>query len=146
MNHGAWWATVHGVTRVRWDWATNTFTFFTSPGWPSEGGGLGLSSTDDQFYDAAWVSGPVFSPLSRGCIDLNGHGGPFYSRVLWFEWPISFYGELAEILNVRLRQQWGERGFWAEGLMLFGCPQITPSGFQEMDSSFPWFWKNPFFL
>ena len=27
MDRGAWWATVHGVTRVRHDWAT--FTYFT---------------------------------------------------------------------------------------------------------------------
>ena len=27
MDRGAWWATVHGVTRVRHSWGTNTFTF-----------------------------------------------------------------------------------------------------------------------
>ena len=27
MNRGAWWATVHGVRRVRHNWVTNHFTF-----------------------------------------------------------------------------------------------------------------------
>ena len=26
MDMGAWWATVHGVTSVRHDWVTNTFS------------------------------------------------------------------------------------------------------------------------
>ena len=28
MDRGAWWATVHGLQRVRHDWVTNNFTFF----------------------------------------------------------------------------------------------------------------------
>ena len=27
MDRGAWCVTVHGVTKIRYDWATNTFTF-----------------------------------------------------------------------------------------------------------------------
>ena len=27
IDRGAWWATVHGVTKIRYDWSTNTFTF-----------------------------------------------------------------------------------------------------------------------
>ena len=36
MNRGAWWATVHRVTKTLHDWATNTFTFVSSSLSPSQ--------------------------------------------------------------------------------------------------------------
>ena len=44
MDRGAWWATVHGVSRVRHDWETKAFTF-TPWSWLRLFSGLNHSST-----------------------------------------------------------------------------------------------------